>query len=171
MNKKGFSLVELLIVVLVIGILVAIAIPRYQSIASIARAKSCLSNQKGIESLISLWEAKNFELDGGKNRWAWVDRQGNLRWQYSNALLQLNDIAKDTKLFICPEAANRWGYTWDGSSYRFYNTDNTGLWIIGSTGKMGGRGVVCALRLGPRWIGMNGQMGPDGSKDSAHHYW
>ena len=83
----------------------------------------------------------------------------------------LNDIAKDTKLFICPEAANRWGYTWNGSSYRFYNTDNTGLWIIGSTGKMGGRGVVCALRLGTRWIGMNGQVGPDGSKDSAHHYW
>ncbi|GAB4274005.1 MAG: hypothetical protein Kow0029_14050 [Candidatus Rifleibacteriota bacterium] len=171
MQKKGFSLVELLIVVLVIGILVAIAIPRYQSIASIARAKSCLSNQKGIESLISLWEAKNFELDSGVNRFAWVGRTGIMRWKYSNAVLQLNDIAKDTKLFICPEAANRWGYTWDKGSYRFFNTDNTGLWIIGSNGKMGGRGVVCSIRLGPRWIGMNGQMGPDGSKDSAHHYW
>jgi len=171
MNRKGFSLVELLIVVLVIGILVAIAIPRYQSIASVARAKSCLSNQKAIESLTSLWEAKNFELDPGKNHFSWVDRSGNMRWKYSNALLQLNDMAKDSKLFICPEASNRWGYTWPGSSYRFYNTDNTGLWVIGSSGSMGGRGAVCALRLGPRWIGMNGQMGSDGSKDSAHHYW
>ena len=171
MNRKGFSLVELLIVVLVIGILVAIAIPRYQNIASVARAKSCLSNQKAIESLISLWEARNFELDPGKNRWAWVDRTGNMRWKYSNALLQLNDIAKDTKLFICPEASNRWGYTWEGSSYKYNNTDNTGLWIIGSTANMGGRGVVCGIRLGDRLIGMNGNMGPNGARESAHHYW
>lgn len=171
MSKKGFTLAELLIVVLVIGIIGAIAIPKYQDIRTIARAKVCLSNQKTIESLISLWEAKNFELDSGKNRYAWIDRSGIMRWKYSNAILQLNDIAKDTKLFICPEAASRWGYSWTGSSYRFYNTDNTGLWILGATANMGGRGVVCAIRLGTRWIGMNGQMGPNGTKESAHHYW
>jgi len=58
MRKKAFSIVEILIVVLIIGILTSLAIPKYQSLAGVARAKSCLSNQKSIESLIALWEAK-----------------------------------------------------------------------------------------------------------------
>lgn len=171
MRKKAFSIVEILIVVLIIGILTSLAIPKYQSLAGVARAKSCLSNQKSIESLIALWEAKNFELESGKNRWAWIDRSGNMKWKFSNASLQLNAIAKDTKLFICPEASNRFGLTWPGSSYKFYNTDNTTLWILDTTGKLGARGVACSLRLGTKWIGMNGQMGTDGSKETAHHYW
>ncbi|MCH5189576.1 MAG: prepilin-type N-terminal cleavage/methylation domain-containing protein, partial [Oscillospiraceae bacterium] len=41
MNKKGFSLVELMIVVVIMGILIAVAIPLYGAITKNANNKTC----------------------------------------------------------------------------------------------------------------------------------
>ena len=49
-NKAGFTLVEIMIVVLIIGILLAIAIPNFVSARESARAKSCVGNLKQIDS-------------------------------------------------------------------------------------------------------------------------
>lgn len=50
MNKKGFSLVELMIVVVIMGILIAVAIPLYGTITTNAKNKTCDSNVTAIES-------------------------------------------------------------------------------------------------------------------------
>ena len=50
MNKKGFSLVELMIVVVIMGILIAVAIPLYGAITDNANNKTCASNIKTIKS-------------------------------------------------------------------------------------------------------------------------
>ena len=50
MNKKGFSLVELMIVVVIMGILIAVAIPLYGAIAENANNKTCANNIKTIKS-------------------------------------------------------------------------------------------------------------------------
>lgn len=50
MNKKGFSLVELMIVVVIMGILIAVAIPLYGAITKNANNKTCSSNIKTIKS-------------------------------------------------------------------------------------------------------------------------
>lgn len=50
MNKKGFSLVELMIVVVIMGILIAVAIPLYGAITSNANNKTCATNIETIKT-------------------------------------------------------------------------------------------------------------------------
>ena len=50
MNKKGFTLVELMIVVVILGILVAIAVPIYSAVTKNAKIKACNSNMRIIRS-------------------------------------------------------------------------------------------------------------------------
>ena len=52
-SKKGFSLVELMIVVVIMAILVAVAVPIYNSVTANARKKTCLDNQRTIINTIS----------------------------------------------------------------------------------------------------------------------
>lgn len=57
-NKKGFTLVELVIVVAVMAVLVAVAIPTVSSIVGTAEEAVDNSNARTIESLIKLKEAE-----------------------------------------------------------------------------------------------------------------
>jgi prepilin-type N-terminal cleavage/methylation domain-containing protein len=57
--RKGFTLVEIMIVVLIIGILLAIAVPNFIRARESSRAKSCISNLKQIDSAKEQWAMDN----------------------------------------------------------------------------------------------------------------
>lgn len=58
-SRKGFTLVELMIVVLILGALAAIAIPRIIGGAVTAKKNACYTNIDTINSQIELYYATN----------------------------------------------------------------------------------------------------------------
>lgn len=61
LNKKGFTLVEIMIVVAIIGLLAVIAIPNFVRARTTAQQNACFNNMR--------------QIDSGKQQWALETRQ------------------------------------------------------------------------------------------------
>lgn len=96
-SRKGFTLVELMIVVLILGALAAIAIPRIMGGAKTAKANACKTNVDMINSQIELYYANNDDWPTG-----------------------LTDVTADPNSFPDGEPACPFGtvYGYDGSTKR-----------------------------------------------------
>ena len=55
MRTKGFTLVEIMIVVAIIGLLAAIAIPNFVRARQKAQAEACIANLRQIEGATQVW--------------------------------------------------------------------------------------------------------------------
>jgi len=56
-KDEGFTLVELMVVVLIIGILVAIAVPIFNAAKASAQQKTCWANERTVEGAYESWQA------------------------------------------------------------------------------------------------------------------
>ncbi len=91
-NQKGFTLVEIMIVVAIIGILAAIAIPNFIRARIQANAKACVNNLK--------------QIDGAQQQWALEEKKDN---SASVTQTDLEPYMRDSVgSFVCPS---------NGSSY------------------------------------------------------
>ena len=73
-KSKGFTLVEIMIVVLIIGILLAIAVPNFLKARETSRSKTCVANLRQIEAAKEQWAMEMKK--GATDTPVWADLVG-----------------------------------------------------------------------------------------------
>src|SRR5438067_12674698 len=64
LKNSGFTLVEIMIVVAIIGLLAAIAIPNFVKARATSQANTCINNLRQIDGAITSWALENGKSNG-----------------------------------------------------------------------------------------------------------
>jgi general secretion pathway protein G len=145
-RKKGFTLVEILIVVVILGILAAIVIPQFSEASSEARNSSVQSNLQMVRSQIELYKIQHNDfLPGGQGTSTFfealtekTDITGSMSgtddygpYMQSFPVNALNDLGGVVGEIVftatadaLPIAVATHGWEWNSVDGKFYACDN-----------------------------------------------
>lgn len=115
MNRKGFTLIELMIVVVIIGILSSIAIPKFTSIKDQANEAACRCNMRSLGSAEALYYAQ-YSMYGSVGNLAGSETMGNAHLLEcpTASIRYLAILAANTYRIPCPNADPNHGSIDDG---------------------------------------------------------
>jgi len=60
-NNKGFTLIELVVVMIILAILAAIIIPQLSNFSDTAEKSACQANQRILDSTTAMWRAQDIK--------------------------------------------------------------------------------------------------------------
>lgn len=72
MSSRGFTLIELVIVIVVLGILSSVAIPAFKDLSTDAKTAACRESLMSMREALNLWRSRNIVQVGNAN-WPPID--------------------------------------------------------------------------------------------------
>lgn len=120
-RSRGFTLIEILVVIVIIGILATMGIGKYAQFSRDARKSGCVNNQNTIDKGIGMWESKYVAFNLAKDKDLYVSfymngkkhtfgGSGNFPGRFKSTSAGKEDEVynqiQDETVFVCPETAN-----------------------------------------------------------------
>ena len=99
-SEKGFSLFEIIVVIVILGVLAAIAMAHYNSLSNSGKIAACRSNQFAIETAQKIFYLQNLEGDVS---------------HFASTMEELQSYFQNNEIPVCPLGGTYELLPWGGT--------------------------------------------------------